>query len=503
MKIVSPEVMAGIDRKSISEFEIPGELLMENAGIKCWERVKDFITHNKLKGKSVSIVAGSGNNGGDALVIAREAWISDFRNIKVILLKEDGNELFSLNKNICRRYGIPVISYRDNTSGAVSALNESGIIIDGLTGTGLRGAIRGTSRELVDIINGSDATVFSIDLPSGLGDGFLSGYPAVKADITLTIGLPKIVLYNPVARIFSGEIVVVKISFPPDLLGNPSDSGELYVNSDLNLPEIERWAYKGTRGHAAVFAGAEGTSGAALLAAIAAGRSRSGLVTLFVDSNIYSTAASQLKSIMVRKLDYRGEELELRGITSLLAGPGWGQEGRIQLLEKLFETSIPGVLDAEGLYFLPEVKKRSNKPGFLGGKWVFTPHPGEFETISNVQKEEFLAAPLPYLRKIAAEYGAVIVLKSHVTFIVNPEGAYSIVDGMIPSLGTGGSGDILSGIITGLMAQGIDPYQAAVEGVLLHQNAGKLCYKEKGWYLAEDLLPYISKAAAGRKNNSG
>ncbi len=499
MKIVSPETMADIDSRSISEFGIPGDLLMENAGIKCWQKIREFIPLYKPETETISIAAGPGNNGGDALVIARAAWVSGYRNIKVILLKEEGGRLYSMHKNICRKFGIPVLVFGEDNSAVASALNNSGIIVDGLTGTGLRGVLKGNSRELTALINKSNALTVSIDIPSGLGNGFKSEYPAVKADITLTIGLSKTVLYNPVSRVFAGDIIVVEIGFPPELLKNPADSGELYTAGEPLLPEIERWAYKGIRGHTAVFAGAQGTSGAAVLASLAAGRSRSGLVTLYSDAGTYSSAASQLKSIMVKNMDNQRGTLNLDGITSLLAGPGWGRQDRVSILEQLLKSSIPGVLDADALHLLSDIGKRNRKPLLPGGKWVLTPHPGEFEKLSGIPRDEFLADPLPFLRKSAADYGAVIVLKSHVPFIVSPEGDYSIVDGMNPSLGTGGTGDILAGIIAGLIAQGLEPYSAAVKGVILHQSAGRLCFKERGWFLAEDLLPYISRIAADRE----
>ena len=493
MKIVASDSMSDIDRQAIESFGIPGSLLMENAGIKCWAYIQDHIRLKCLTNKNIVIVAGSGNNGGDVLVIARQAWISGFRTIKIVLINDKGNDMVSLQRKICKNYGIPALIYGRDDTEISSAFISAGIIIDGITGTGLRGVLRGAAASVVSLINSSSAVRMSIDIPSGLGEDFKPGYPVIKADLTLTIGLPKTVLYYPAMRSFAGKIVVVSIGFPPSLLEDPIGAGELYTAEDLNLPVIPDWAYKGARGHTAVFAGSEGTVGAAVLSASAAGRARSGLVTLYCDSNVYKTAAPQLKSIMVRKLDNVGSGLVLDGFTSLLAGPGWGRSGRGPLLEKLFGSGLPGVLHADGLNVLPELENEfQNNPGYLGGRWVFTPHPGEFSGISGIDKDIFLLSPLSYLRKAAAKYGAVIVLKSHVTFIVNQDGDYSIVDGMNPAMGTGGSGDILAGIIAGFLAQGMEPYKSAVMGVVLHQNIGRVCFEEKGWFLAEDLLPYIS-----------
>ncbi len=493
MKIVSPNVMLQIDNRAINDFGIPGSLLMENAGIKCWAYIEDYIEINNIENRTLLILAGAGNNGGDALVIARHAWNSGFKKIKIILIKKTGSEMFHLHRKICTNLGIPILTYRNEDESVKEAFAESGLIIDGITGTGLLGSLRSPEAGLVKLANLSPGIRVSIDIPSGLGEEFEIYYPVIKADITLTIGLPKTILYFPSLRIFAGKIVVVKIGFPPSLLENPADAGNIFYQDKPLLSEIFPWSYKGTRGHTAVFAGAGGTVGAAVLSASAAGRARSGLVTLFIDSDIYRIAASHLTSIMVRKIDTDKEDPVLKGCSSVLAGPGWGTIDRVQFLEKLFDSNLPGVLDADGLNILlkMDLKFKSN-PGYLKGSWVFTPHPGEYARISGIDKETFLSSPLFYLKKTAAKYGAVIVLKSHVTFIVNPEGDYTVVDGMNPSLGTGGSGDILSGIIAGLLAQGMDSYNAAVLGVTLHQNIGRACFKDKGWFLAEDLLPYIS-----------
>ncbi len=493
MKIVSSDSMSEIDRQATESFGIPGSLLMENAGIKCWDQIQKYMRINSTTKKEIIVVVGSGNNGGDALVIARQAWISGIRTIKIILVNSRNSEVVSLHKNICEKYGIEILVYGKDNNKIRTSFYSPGIIVDGITGTGLHGALRQSAAEIVQLINLSHAVKISIDIPSGLGKDFKSEYPVIKADLTLTIGLPKTILYYPEMRSFAGEIIIVSIGFPPSLLESPVGAGELFTADDPDLQIIPSWGYKGTRGHAAVFAGSEETPGAAVLAASAAGRARSGLVTLFCDSNVHKIAAPQLKAIMVKKLNNFEDMPSLDNFTSLLAGPGWGRSDRSILLDKFFDSNIPGVLDADGINLLADLENKFQKnPGYLNGQWVFTPHPGEFERLSGVDKDVFMLSPIPYLKKVAEKYGAVLVLKSHVTFIVTPNGDYSIVDGMNPAMGTGGSGDVLAGIITGFLAQGMDSYKSAVSGVVLHQNIGRVCFKEKGWFLAEDLLPYIS-----------
>lgn len=494
MKIVSPGAMVEIDKLAVNNFGIPELLLMENAGIKCWADIEEYIEKNNLFNVNITILAGSGNNGGDALVIARHAWISGIKKLKIIICKDNGSEMFLLHKKICKNLKIPILNYTENKNSAEKIILESELIIDGLTGTGLSGALRSNTAELVTLVNSGFGKKISIDIPSGLGENYQEGYPVIQADLTLTIGLPKTILYYPWLRSFSGEIRVVAIGFPPSLLNNSPGAGNIFYNDELKLPKIPDWAYKGTRGHTAVFAGSIGTVGAAVLSASAAGRSRAGLVTLFSDKNIYTELTSSLISVMVKIIESEKIGMSLEGVTSILAGPGWGLDGRESLLEKLFDSRIPGVLDADGISILAKMEiTGKNFPERLNGRWVFTPHPGEFACISGIDKKIFLSSPLSYLRKTAAKYGAVIVLKSHVTFIVTPSGDYTIVDGMTPSLATGGSGDVLAGIIAGFLAQGVSPYNAAVSGVTVHQKIGKMCFKENGWFLAEDLLPYLSK----------
>jgi ADP-dependent NAD(P)H-hydrate dehydratase / NAD(P)H-hydrate epimerase len=493
MKLINFDQMTKIDKLSIDEYGIPGFLLMENAGIRCWDFINNYVKNNNLKTPNLVILAGSGNNGGDALVIARQAWISGFKKIDIIYNQGKDTEMIHLHRNICKKLGIPSTVYNENPGKAETAILNSTIIIDGITGTGLKGALRPNASNLVLLTNSSKAVKFSIDIPSGLGEDYLSDYPAVKADFTLTIGLPKTILYYPAFRNNSGEIFVIKIGFPPGLLSDPPGKfGNLYTEKDFKVQNLSPSTYKNLRGHVAVFAGSQGTSGAAVLSSSAAGRSRSGLVTIFADSDIFDIIASQSKSIMVKKLQ-RNKELILNKFTSILAGPGWGTNSRTPILKKIFNSKIYGVLDADGFNALNELEFLFvDKPGYLEGRWVFTPHPGEYSLICGIDKNVFLTNPLPYLEETAKKYGAVIVLKSHVTFIVTPDGSYSVVDGMNPSMGTGGTGDILSGIIAGFLAQGMSPYEGALMGVLLHQKIGRICFKEKGWFLAEDLLPYIS-----------
>jgi NAD(P)H-hydrate epimerase len=251
--------------------------------------------------------------------------------------------------------------------------------------------------------------------------------------------------------------------------------------------------YKTQRGHLAVFAGSTGTTGAAWLCASAGARSRTGLVTLFVDPPLYEPFVAKLNSVMVCP----GTEMfEPNRYSCLLVGPGWGlSEQRRELLEKLLHNPKPGVLDADGITLLAEILK--TKTFAFPTEWVLTPHPGEFARLAGSSVADILSDPLPPLLLMSATLKAVIVLKGHCTTIASPRGRYWILDGMNAALATGGSGDLLSGMIAGLVASGYSAEEGARLGVLVHHRIGRRAFEERGLYLAEDLLPYISAEFKG------
>ncbi len=347
-------------------------------------------------------------------------------------------------------------------------------------------------------MNGLSCLRVAIDVPSGLREGYLPGEPCFRADLTLTIELPKLCLYSPAGRLCCGDIRIVKTGFPESLTQDPSIPGELITPADIPtlLPRFPQDAYKNTRGHLAVFAGAEGTTGAAVLSAGAAGRSMTGLVSLFIDRELYAQTAPRLSSVMVRPLD-RNLPLEAGRFSAVLAGPGWGREGRGALLKGLIDSGLPGVLDADGIDAL-----KGLLPAKLKGRWIITPHIGEFSRFTGLPKDAVLADPVSAGLSCARDTGAVVVLKSHLTFIASPEGRYAVFDGMNPAAGTGGSGDVLAGSIAGFLSCGLSPWDAARLGVLVHGKAAARCFAERGWFVAEDLLPYLSRIAACRESEA-
>jgi len=493
MKIVSAARMAEIDRVSIEEYGYPGIVLMENAGIRMFDRFISLCGDRSLR---LVFVAGGGNNGGDALVMARQAFFAGFKHISVILTSDKFSESAEIHRRICTNLKLPVYSWKNGETEKKEALGTiqcADVVFDGIIGTGLQGPLRGSAAEVVKEVNGCGARKIAIDAPSGIGDSFKADYPSIRADRTFTMGLPKIFLYRPAARPRCGDLEVIDIGFPPALTESESITGDFLSYDDLSgiLPRMKKDAHKYTRGTVCVFAGSPGTAGAAFMTAEAAAHTRAGLVTLMLEKPLYDAAAGSFRSVMGRPWDASSnpDPAELKRFSALCVGPGWGFDTREPWLKACVASGVPGVLDADGLTLLA---KMNNRPDF-NGNWVLTPHPGEFARCMGQDKEALLEDLPNAVLKAAERFNAVVVLKGHVTWIGEPDGHFYVIDGMNPALGTGGSGDVLSGVLAGLLAEGLTPGMAARAAVLVHTKAGRLCFNERGWFTAEELIPYISR----------
>ncbi len=500
MKVVSSEAMALIDRRAQDEFAIPGTLLMEDAGVCAWSLFVRRACAGRIPKKRLVFIAGKGNNGGDALVMARRALCHGATRLSVVLA--DGRPpkggVPAQMLATCEAYGIECLSWTEQREAVISRLQEAAWILDGIAGTGLRGGLRAPVSDLVNAVNASPGKRAGIDVPSGLSDSFEPAWPAVRCDVTLTMGLPKICLYLPHARALCGRIFVVPVGFPPVLVKDPSLPGEILRFNAWRklLKPIPSDTHKGRRGHLAVFAGSPGTTGAAWLSATAAARSRIGLVSLHVGRDIYPILAQKATSVMVkpwdepRPPDWGGPDLD--AYTAFLVGPGWGlAEGREQWLEHLLSRRASGVIDADGITLLSKVAARAQVR--LGGRWVITPHPGEFARISGVPRDQILMDPIRHALQVSSRIDAVVVLKGHCTIVASPAGKFWIIDGPNPALATAGSGDVLAGLIAAGIAGGMDPLDAALFGVSLHASIGREARRRKGWFLAEDLVPFVSR----------
>ncbi|WP_319561840.1 NAD(P)H-hydrate dehydratase [Marispirochaeta sp.] len=488
MKIVDNQGAREIDRVAQEEYGIPGEILMENAGIRLFDTLVSELRPERDTG--MVFIVGGGNNAGDALVMARQAFVQGFRNLSVVRVRNEPRGLAGTWLTVVRKLGIPVFSFTDEYETSIERISGAGIVVDGITGTGLSGPLRGSAAECVAAVASLDIRkrIVAVDAPSGIGDDFQKEYPVLSAALTLTVYPSKSSLFNPAARVHCGRIVAVPIGFPPQAVD--AVAGWVLMDSAETRSRITPFSsdvYKNSRGHTALYAGSAGTLGAALLAAEAAGRGGAGLVTLFCDPDVYTAAASQLRSVMARP--WQGDVVpDTAKHQSCVIGPGWGIEGRQEAFQKLLASYERGVIDADGLSLLSSTEKP------LHGEWVLTPHPGECARLLGCSTEEVIRNPFGAVEKASRKYNSVVLLKGHVSCVWAPDGRVALIDGMNPLMGTGGSGDILCGFIGGLMADaGIDPFDAAATGCCLHQQAGKTAANEGGVFLAEDLLITLSR----------
>lgn len=472
LPVVTAQKMAEIDRRAQQEYGIPGLLLMEQAGIKGFDAVLHTFPEKLKKGFRTLFLAGRGNNGGDALVMAREAHVRGWEKVSVMLLPGKVNSAVELHLSLCRALGIEVVQWEK----AQSSTADAQVIFDGITGTGLSGPLRGEAKEAAAFINASQAFTVSIDVPSGLHEGARKEDLMVQASCTVTMGLPKLPCFFPELRRRCGRLLLVNPGFPSQLLQNEEQRCFLLdEHSDCRLPPVDPESYKNLRGHTLVLAGSTGYTGAARLSAHGALATRTGLVTLMCDHDIYPVLSSSLpESVIVRPL---GSSVE-GPWTSWLCGPGWGKDpGRSDLLDALLALEIPGVIDAEGIHAL------SRNPRDLKGQCILTPHPGEFSLL--VRPSGNTAEDLA---EACRKYHAWIILKSHVTFIGGPRGELFVADVQNPAMGRAGSGDVLAGIAAGLLSEGLSVQDAAAAAVIIHQRAGRTAAGTYGWFHGGQLI---------------
>jgi len=497
VKLVSSEQMTAIDARAQSDFSIPGVVLMESAGGAAWNALKRsplLDTHRRIV-----FVAGTGNNGGDALVMARYCSNERRYSCEVVLARSSMRGDAAAQLSMIEATSMRAVAWAKDAAEAEAMIAGAEIVVDGLAGTGIRGPLRSPQSDIASAINRSTATVFSIDAPSGAGDGFAEG-PVVQADHTLTLGLPKRCLFQPRFRGYCGEIHVVPFTLPPELTACGEADDELLHESDLvrMLPAIVPTAHKGTRGRLEVFAGSPGTTGAAVLSSEAALAAGAGLVTVHASASIYPILAGRLVSVMVRSEDQ--EPARTTGSTALV-GPGWGTDSRRrEQLETIIGTFERGVIDADALTILAERKEH----GFLNS-WVLTPHPGELARLAGESLDWVLDDLHRAVTTVASRYQAVVVGKSAATMIGSPDGTVAVADNPNPAMGTAGSGDVLAGVIAAQLARGLSVRDAACAGVLLHACAGRQCADSSGLFLSEALCPEISRVAGkyllGRGNH--
>ncbi|MFA5688691.1 MAG: NAD(P)H-hydrate dehydratase [Kiritimatiellales bacterium] len=474
MKTVSAAEMRELDRRTIEESGIPGEELMRRAGRGVAAIAMEMLMARG--GKSILMLAGTGNNGGDVFAAAAELAESDI-HIEVWICgaqsKISGDAQTHLGKMI--RAGI--LPKEISTASDLIPVAAPDLMIDGLLGTGATGAPRGFMASLIEWINAAAqfAAVLSIDLPSGVDSdsGDVSG-AAVKADLTATLALPKTGFIQPSAAPYAGHIKVIDIGIPAALVDQieGNQEAELIDRTDLFIPRRERDSYKNQYGHVLLFGGENGAAGAIAMSARAALRSGAGLVTVITAPEIAPLVSILAGAeIMVHGFSRR-RKIDFSDFDAVLAGPGMAPEKSTkQFVESLLNTlHVPLILDAGALCVAPEKIFGAICPVIL------TPHPGEFRRMFGAPD----TGRLKQARTAAEKTGAVVVLKGAGTVVAAPGKISGVNMTGNPGMATAGAGDVLAGMITALAGKGMDPFDAAKTAVFLHGTAGEFAALDYG-----------------------
>jgi len=508
-KVVTANEMQAIDRSAIEEFGIPGLVLMENAGLAAASLIHENIPD--ILDQKVVVVCGKGNNGGDGFVIARHLFI-DGVHVDILLLgkrqklKSDAR----VNADIAFKMGIPIHEITEkNLHDQSHLLRHCHIIVDALFGTGLSKPAKGLYEKVIKKINAAKKYVVAVDIPSGVDSdsGHLIG-PHIKADITAGLALLKRShLLFPAAESM-GEVQMLDISIPPQAIEKQDIPVAWLELEDIQslIPKRPTNTHKGDYGHTLVVAGSRGKGGAAGLTGLAALRAGSGLVTLAVPESCHQAlefnpletmtmALPETKSgcISTKAIDtiLKG----LKGKNALAIGPGLSTDKEtVQLLEALLpQVECPLVIDADGINALGKSGKLLDQ---IQAETVLTPHPKEMSRLSGWNVQDILSHRIERASEFAQEHNVTLLLKGARTLTAFADGTILINPTGNPGMATAGSGDVLTGLIAGLISQGLSVPSASAAGAFIHGMAGDI-YAETHHevpLIASDLLDKVPEA---------
>ena len=489
------------------------DTLMENAGLAVAREVRRWL--GRVAGARVLVLIGPGNNGADGLVAARHLQRWGGRVSAYLVTSRPSADP---KMDLARAYGVEVLHAGDDAglNKLEQLLRRSDVALDAVLGTGRARALDGVVRDAMLCLSGCRSNnkrpaLLALDLPTGLNPDTGEVDPACpKVDLTVALGLPKVGLLTFPGAAHVGSLEVVDIGLPPGLDDEMEITLEVLTSrwAGQRLPPRPLDSHKGTFGHALVVAGSRNYVGAAYLASEAAVRAGAGLVTLATPHSVYTIAASKLTEVIHLPLPEDAEGRthpdaadlilnKLHRYTAMLVGCGLGwSSGTAEFVERLLlneQPSVPTVIDADGL---------NNLSGFadwwqrLGGPATVTPHPGELGTLASTDTAEVQHDRIETARHWAANWNLTVTLKGAHTLIAEPGGIVRISPFANPGLASGGTGDVLSGVIVGLMAQGLSPSDAACCGVYLHGRVADTVRKRLGdsGMIASDLIQDLPEA---------
>ncbi|MHB8846732.1 MAG: NAD(P)H-hydrate dehydratase [Nitrospirota bacterium] len=507
MKIATAQQIRNIDRRAMREFGIPGPVLMENAASAIASEMERFL--DGLEGVKVGILCGKGNNGGDGLALARRLRVRGIP-VRVALLAPFAGLAgeAKLNLSILRKTDVEIVP--NAAPGAIAELIDwSDVLVDALLGVGLSSPLKGAYAAAVELINMSGRPVVAVDIPTGINadTGEVMG-SAVRADLTVTMVLPKRGLVLAPGSSFAGTVKVADIGIPSEVVEKEPIDLLMFGKGLAHglMSERDRDAHKGDFGHLMVIAGSLGKAGAAVMAARGALRSGCGLVSVATPVSLVPIIQHQLAEAMCvpagesidGTLGIGSEEELLKAsgrMRAVAMGPGLSTHYEtVQVVKNLVQRmEVPLVIDADALNALAgsaDILAKAKAPV------IVTPHPGEMARLLGISADDVQRDRIGSAKGFAEEYDLTVVLKGAGTVIATPDGdAFINVTGN-PGMATGGTGDVLAGMIGSLLAQGYGPTEAACLGVYLHGYAGDLAAADKGeaGMIAGDLIEKIPEA---------
>lgn len=510
MRILNAAQMRDADRHTIEEIGISSLVLMENAGRQVVAAIEAAF-ESRLDGR-VAVLCGRGNNGGDGFVVARTLLQRGIETaVFVIGAVADVRGDARINLDILGRLGVTVVEVNDEQAWELhfSEIVRCSLIVDAIFGTGLRSPVAGMLETVIADINASDIPIVSVDLPSGMSADtpHLIG-DCIDASLTVTLAAPKLPLVLPPGEAYAGDVVIADIGIPHEVIESVDGA-----HVDLLTPEQLRSAiapraadsHKGDFGRLTLAAGSLGKTGAAYLAAMGALRSGAGLVTVATPASCLPIVASMSPTFMTVDLPDDGSGMVIAAAVDRLleqthdviaCGPGLGRSPNVaEFVRALLDrATCPIVLDADAITVL------ADDPGRLTGSEerhvIITPHPGEMARLIGASVSDVQNNRLEVATDFATTHRVHVVLKGHRTVIATPEGHVFINPTGNPGMATGGTGDVLTGMIAAWLAQLLDAEAACRIAVFLHGAAGDLAEAREGQVsmTASDLLDHLGEA---------
>ena len=511
MKVSRVSEMREMDRTAVETFGIAPELLMENAGNAVY-----WVILNQLgvQGRRFVVFAGPGNNGGDGLVVARKL-LSSGGHVKVFLLSDPTRYKGSAKVNFDIATRLPLeIAPIDSMEAVTEEITRCDAVVDAILGTGLTREVEGRYRQVIEQINAGGKMVFSVDIPSGVnGDtGKVMGV-AVRADHTVTFGLPKIGSMLFPGYELGGELYVSHISFPPSL--HDAETLQMAISEPLALPPRRRDGHKGSFGKALFIAGAASYFGAPYFSALSFLKAGGGYARLAAPKSIVPTIAGRGSEIVfvpqeetaAGGIALRNKEALLdlaRQMDMIVLGPGLSLDTETQQLVRALAAAIskPLLIDGDGITAvcqdLQSIRERT-------APTILTPHLGEMSRIVGLGIGELDVNKVDVLQRATRDLNAIIVLKGAHSLIGYPDGRVFINMSGNPGMATAGSGDVLTGTIAGMHGLGLSIGEAVRQGVFVHGLAGDLVAMEKGedGITAQDILDALPLAVRAVREGLG